>query len=245
MEVHAHTHTSRKKWTHYLWEFLMLFLAVFCGFLAEYQLEHTIEKNREVQYIRSFIEDLEADTATLQDRIDFCELTINRVDSLVILLNLPDRQKAAGDIYYFLRWMHRSDFFTINDRTIIQLRNAGGMRLISHKSVSDSIITYYRRVEAIEKLYEEQLTYRRSLRPVLGEILDGNDYTAVVDESSNVIRPSTPLKLRANDPGTINNVLIILQNLKGINITLRNSMHRLQARAIAMRTAIKNEYHLK
>ena len=30
MEVHAHTHTPRKKWTHYFWEFLMLFLAVFC-----------------------------------------------------------------------------------------------------------------------------------------------------------------------------------------------------------------------
>ena len=28
MEVHAHTHTERKQWTHYLWEFLMLFLAV-------------------------------------------------------------------------------------------------------------------------------------------------------------------------------------------------------------------------
>jgi hypothetical protein len=22
MEVHAHSHTERKKWTHYLWEFL-------------------------------------------------------------------------------------------------------------------------------------------------------------------------------------------------------------------------------
>ena len=44
METHHHTHTPRKKWTHYLWEFLMLFLAVFCGFLAEYQLEHKIEK---------------------------------------------------------------------------------------------------------------------------------------------------------------------------------------------------------
>ncbi len=53
MEVHAHTHTARKKWTHYFWEFLMLFLAVFCGFLAEYQLEHKIEKDREKQYIYS------------------------------------------------------------------------------------------------------------------------------------------------------------------------------------------------
>ncbi len=34
-----HTHPAQagqeKKWTHYFWEFLMLFLAVFYGFLAE------------------------------------------------------------------------------------------------------------------------------------------------------------------------------------------------------------------
>ncbi len=30
MEVHHHSHTARKKWTHYFWEFLMLFLAMFC-----------------------------------------------------------------------------------------------------------------------------------------------------------------------------------------------------------------------
>ena len=61
MEVHAHTHTSRKKWTHYLWEFLMLFLAVFGGFLAEYQLEHKIKKDREKQFINSLVADLQDD----------------------------------------------------------------------------------------------------------------------------------------------------------------------------------------
>lgn len=37
MEVHHHTHPShgKKTWKEYFWEFLMLFLAVFCGFLAE------------------------------------------------------------------------------------------------------------------------------------------------------------------------------------------------------------------
>ena len=47
MEVHHRSHTTGKKWTHYFWEFLMLFLAVFCGFLAENQREHVIEKKRE------------------------------------------------------------------------------------------------------------------------------------------------------------------------------------------------------
>src|SRR5687767_14705532 len=59
MEVHAHTHTARKKWTHYFWEFIMLFLAVFCGFLAEYQLEHVIENKREKQFIVSLVSEQE------------------------------------------------------------------------------------------------------------------------------------------------------------------------------------------
>ena len=62
MEVHAHTHTARKKWTHYFWEFLMLFLAVFCGFLAENQREHMIEHKREKVYMTSLVEDLQKDS---------------------------------------------------------------------------------------------------------------------------------------------------------------------------------------
>jgi hypothetical protein len=75
MEVHHHTHTdpshsgaSRKKFTHYLWEFLMLFLAIFCGFLAENLREHQVEKNRARQYMLSLYEDLKTDTARLNDK---------------------------------------------------------------------------------------------------------------------------------------------------------------------------------
>ena len=55
MEVHAHTHTKRKKFIHYLWEFLMLFLAVFCGFLAENWREHFVEKKHEKQFMISLV----------------------------------------------------------------------------------------------------------------------------------------------------------------------------------------------
>jgi hypothetical protein len=37
MEVHHHGHVhADKKWKEYFFQFLMLFLAVFCGFLAEW-----------------------------------------------------------------------------------------------------------------------------------------------------------------------------------------------------------------
>src|SRR5688500_8377804 len=67
MEVHhAHTsapsnHRARKRWTHYFWEFLMLFLAVFCGFLAENKREHMIEDKRARKLVASLLHDLQQD----------------------------------------------------------------------------------------------------------------------------------------------------------------------------------------
>ena len=68
MEVHHHNHIKGKKWTLYLWEFLMLFLAVFCGFLAENFRENIIEHKREMQYIKSMLADLSVDTILLQSQ---------------------------------------------------------------------------------------------------------------------------------------------------------------------------------
>jgi hypothetical protein len=67
MEVHAHTHSGhgKKTWREYFWEFLMLFLAVFCGFLAEWQLEHVIEHSREKEYMESMVIDIHTDSVNL------------------------------------------------------------------------------------------------------------------------------------------------------------------------------------
>ena len=50
---------------HYFWEFLMLFLAVFCGFLAENYRETLVNKEKAHHYIQNMVADLKADTADL------------------------------------------------------------------------------------------------------------------------------------------------------------------------------------
>jgi hypothetical protein len=57
MEVHHHTHHP-KKWKEYFWEFFMLFLAVFSGFLAEIQVEHYVESQRAKKYMTDLISDI-------------------------------------------------------------------------------------------------------------------------------------------------------------------------------------------
>src|ERR1700674_4220334 len=131
MEVHPHTHTSRKKWTHYIWEFLMLFLAVFCGFLAENIREHQLEKEREKIFIKSFYQDLTADERDVQTIINNLSYEANMADSLFLLLSIADVKTPANLIYVDLRRITRSSATNlyVNDRTIVQLRNSGGMRL--------------------------------------------------------------------------------------------------------------------
>src|SRR5580765_8591160 len=122
MEVHSHTHTARKKWTHYLWEFVMLFLAVFCGFLAEYKLEQTIERHRENEYIISMIEDLKADTANINTHASLRIDRRRRMDSLSYFLNQPDYLSHTALIYYYARWTPRVTYFYSTDGTMQQLK---------------------------------------------------------------------------------------------------------------------------
>ncbi|MFZ1262555.1 MAG: hypothetical protein WAT34_03520, partial [Chitinophagaceae bacterium] len=101
MEVHAHSHTERKKWTHYFWEFLMLFLAVFCGFLAENQREHMIEHQREKKYIQSLVSDLYADITRLTSIVQQRNERALLLDSFSTLLNSPDALQHSNDLYYY------------------------------------------------------------------------------------------------------------------------------------------------
>src|SRR5450432_1234149 len=68
METHAHDlhKAPGHGWKHYLFEFFMLFLAVFCGFLAENWREHMAEKERATELAHSFYDELKRDSATIQ-----------------------------------------------------------------------------------------------------------------------------------------------------------------------------------
>ena len=47
----------------------MLFLAVFCGFLAEYQLEHKIEKDRAKELARTLYEEIKQDSVNMSLKV--------------------------------------------------------------------------------------------------------------------------------------------------------------------------------
>ena len=161
MEVHAHTHTARKKWTHYFWEFLMLFLAVFCGFFAEYKLEHTIEHQREKRYMRSMVEDLKKDSAFLALSIEtLIPYHLQWLDSTVNLLQMPDLKSKDRLVYQAFivatGWTYN---FHPTERTLSQLHSAGFhlIRNANATNIINHLETQYKILNTQTKSFLENL----------------------------------------------------------------------------------------
>jgi len=243
MDVHAHSHTARKKWTHYLWEFLMLFLAVFCGFLAENQREHIIEHKRENTFMRTMTEDIKSDTAQLQNLQIIRSHWHSQMDSLLILLNSKNRDSYQKEIYLLFAKLNRSARFISNDRTIQQLKNAGNMRLIKKQNVSDSIIHYDQRIRRQLYLSEMESQMKYDNRNKAFRIFDAIELDKIY--KGEIIDSLFHPKLLTTDPVLINEFcgdLVIIIRMDVVNMNIEQNI---LWQSLNLLDLIRKEYHLE
>jgi len=244
MEVHQHTHTERKKFTHYLWEFLMLFLAVFCGFLAENIREKSVERHREKQFVQSFIEDLKTDTAAIRQTLIFRQQKMERMDSLMYLLGSQQIKGYESELYFFGRTLVRTLWFRSNDRTITQLKNSGSLRLIRNEQVADSMISYQQLVETINTNQEDDRNERITAGPFLSKMFNPYVFDKMVT-ASGVNRIDNNPPLRSYDSNVQQDLAYYVHQLKGSNFIIETRLELLNEKAINTITFLKKEYHLE
>jgi hypothetical protein len=154
MEVHKHPHhvTHKKKWSEYLLEFLMLFLAVFLGFIAENRREHVVELTKEREYMASLVQDIKNDTISINDKLKLGETISKRLDSLVDLLNEENAAQNSKLLYSLVASTSRIVAVTFENRTSTQLKNSGNLRLVRNEDISDSIRKYFTEVSDAENI---------------------------------------------------------------------------------------------
>jgi hypothetical protein len=161
MEVHHHAHTGhgKKTWKEYFWEFLMLFLAVFCGFLAEYQLEHKIERDRLKKFMYDMTKNLEYDRTRIAINLATNYSLRSSLDSFrnEIQQNLLGKANIKK-LYYYAFTASGGGRVVFNKSTITQLRNSGQFRLVENDSLTNEIIDYYDRKVYASELYCQYFT---------------------------------------------------------------------------------------
>ena len=144
METHAH-HLHKapgNSFRQYFFEFFMLFLAVFCGFLVENFREHKIESDRAKELAKHFYDELKNDSITAVLKVNN---RIRQENSLKYLMkyfkdsSLTDLSKSfAINFEYGINFRTPSVF---EPRTIIleQLKNSGSLRYFRNEEVQNLI----------------------------------------------------------------------------------------------------------
>jgi hypothetical protein len=249
MEVHAHSHTARKKWTHYLWEFLMLFLAVFCGFLAEYQLEHVVEHNREKEYIESMVNDLKTDSIRVARVIDYNNRLVSGFDSLLQnIYHSPYTDSSIRTLYYLKETYTLVKLNLIFSKgTIIQLKNSGSLRLIRKRAVADSIIKYDINSERVEGQGEGVDFAGKKLLDLSVKVFDG-EFVVDYNSSSNykeILNSNKKFTLLTNDEKVIKEYANLAKFKKDVIINYIRQLSNLQSRIPAIIQFLEKEYHLE
>jgi len=175
MEVHHHPdlHHKKKHWKEYFLEFLMIFLAVTLGFFAESLRERLADNVKEKEYIKSLISDLSHDIKVNDSRMPILETSLAQLDSLVRMLKDPHVREFGGDIYYFGRQAAKIAIpFPINDRTIQQMKNSGGFRLIRNDIASSAINNYYSLLSLIEGFRTLDINLQNEYRRIAIDVFD-------------------------------------------------------------------------
>ena len=264
MEVHAHSHTAdpdshrgKKKWTHYLWEFLMLFLAVFCGFLAENQREHMVEHSRAKAYAKSLLQDLQNDTEDISKAASFEMLTVSMIDSLVDFVSDKSPAKKSGQLYYYMRLAGHIYTVDWSKATLNQLINSGNLRYFTNSELVTKISAYSTHTniittmqEWIDKNRDRATTYRDHIFNAqwaqVFAIYGMNDlYNGIKSPFIDSLR-NLDVPLQNKDTDLLNSYAnALLATKPNRQALVMNRFPKAIKEAIEIMELIKKEYHLK
>ncbi|NDA61625.1 MAG: hypothetical protein EBX50_06235 [Chitinophagia bacterium] len=249
MEVHhSHHKAHEKKIKEYFLEFFMLFLAVTLGFLAENLRENYVEKEREHQYMESFVLDLEKDLINLQKAIPALEDRIAAIDSVFVYFKFhPNAKSLPVSVQSHIKRANWNFLAYRNVATISQLKNAGGFRLVRNRLVADSIALYDMRWTRIEAAYERYYISQHDIYTLEEQML--NAYDAIDAyilnnkgfDNQNNIPNSTEVRFDATPLSQYLNILarqqtVTAQDMRSYNFALIMTKNLI--------TLIKKEYKL-
>lgn len=237
METHAyHLHRAPgKKIWHYIFEFFFLFLAVFCGFIAENWREQMREHQREKEFIHSIVEDIKSDTLQSGKILVQLRRTSAGIDSVLNALASPGIIENSNNAYRL--WTRYLDIksFVSNDRTIQQLKNSGELRLIRNKAVSDRIMKY----DQTLRNYYQQSDFMYSA------VSDQHIYSQLFDFISLKKNANSPVPLTEQGKKLLNEAyahqLLWNSGLKGL-ISWLEGVNEEGKRLVIF---IQQEYHIK
>ena len=159
MEVHHHSHHP-KKWKEYISEFLMLFLAVSLGFLAENIREEQIIEHQTESVLAQLRLELMLDTTLLSNN----KKTIAKLDTAVAFVAYiikNDQLETKTEDFYLLHdfILFRLGIFESSCIALDQLTYTGLMKNIKNERLRSAIEKYNLSIKNLEARAEREINF--------------------------------------------------------------------------------------
>lgn len=193
----------------YIFQFLMLFLAITAGFFVENKRGQYIENQNEKQYARSLYEDLKTDTAVIQRVLTYKIWSSEKMDSLLNILQSGKIEENNELIYYFERLMIINDLFTSQDVTYKQLQSSGNFRFFDNNELYREISDYYNLYNRYLSIIENTNIEHNTLTEMEARLFDAGDLASLynpnpVNANTVYLRPMKKFKPLNQDPFYLN-----------------------------------------
>jgi hypothetical protein len=234
-----------KKWWKYIFEFVMLFLAVTLGFFVDNIREENADRNLELQHMQSLFLDLQQDTAMFREQIKILKGVTMMCDSVILLTAQKERSAHEQQRLYFLtrRMTPRIAPNFVNERAFDEMRSSGALRLIHSKNIADSISKYY--FSTKELIWLNDVVADRSQRKIE---VEAKVFKVVVFDSminKETLKFSPPKgnpSLITNDQLAINEFAMSIHFISAVCIYKKNFLQRLTVDANRLLATLLKEY---
>lgn len=236
-----------KKYTSYIFEGLMIFLAVLMGFFAENLREEKAELNKERQFIRSLVENLKADSITFINRDSALRQRIAFMDTLNYLLATRQKNRNA-EAYLLARFATRITQFKPGQSTLNYLSKSNTYASIADGDVKNSIQTYEEEANWMQNLIKVEEDQGLLLYPLIAQIFDASVFLTMNQTGfhlSSFKMPTGNPPLLSDNPLVINQLVYHLYLRRSQFFSQTITQNRLEKKRRELITFLEDKYALQ
>jgi hypothetical protein len=201
MEVHHHPDIEKKGLKEYLLEGLMIFLAVFMGFIAENIREDYTEHKKAQEYAVTMASDLTSDTAQLKNYLAYYKLAKMNTDTVMKLMaNMDVKNVSTGKLYLYGLWGGGQRIFKSNDATFQQMKSTGALQFFKRPIAREAgeYDRWCRYMQSLDEMDEAIYVEVRKLRSQIFEF----QYNTKANDMWNKIAPRYIYSTKKTDIAT-------------------------------------------
>ncbi len=205
-------------WKKYLFEFSLLFLAVFLGFFADSLREDNSEKKLAYELAKSFYEELLNDSVTVLSKIDGRLKKEKSIDYMITFLKDSSLQASSKSLSINFLWattVRTPVIFTPRTVVLEQLKSSGSLRYFKNQRLQKLVGDLFVSIEYIHERQELEATvYKEYIQPMMINHMDFEFQrklfsTGIFDRLANYEDSDEYIPFHLSQPERINRVTYI------------------------------------